>query len=52
MGFRSCGAGGQLLCGICNLPGPGIETVSPALAGGLPSTVLPGKSHLNISNNI
>ena len=25
-------------------PGPGIEPVSPALAGGLPSTVPPGKS--------
>ena len=52
LGFRSCGAGAQLFCGIWNLPGPGIETVSPALAGGLPSTVLPGKSYLNILNNI
>jgi len=28
-----------------NLPGPGIEPVSPALVGGFSSTVLPGKSN-------
>ena len=27
-----------------DLPGPGLEPVSPALAGGLSTTVLPGKS--------
>ena len=29
-----------------DLPGPGTEPVSPALAGGLPTTGLPGKSSL------
>ena len=28
------------------LPGPGLEPVSPALAGGLPTTVPPGKSQV------
>ena len=32
-----------------NLPGPGIEPVSPALAGGFSATVPPGKSYLFIS---
>ena len=33
-----------LLCSIWNLPTPGIELLSPALARGFPSTVAPGKS--------
>ena len=34
-GLSSCGAcGAQLLCGTWNPPGPGIEPVSPILAGG------------------
>ena len=33
MGFSSCGSGAQMLCGMQNLPGPGIESSSPALAG-------------------
>ena len=28
-----------------NLPGPGLEPVSPALAGGFLTTALPGKPH-------
>ena len=44
MGFSTCGAQANLLCGIWNLPKPGIEPVSPALAGGFLSTVPPGKS--------
>ena len=40
-GFSSCGA--QLLCGMWDLPGPGIEPVSPALAGGFLTTVPPRK---------
>ena len=32
-GFSSCGSWAQLLCGRQNLPGPGIEPSSPALAG-------------------
>ena len=42
--LSSCGAWAQLLCGIWDLPGAGIEPVSPALAGGFLTTVPPGKS--------
>ena len=31
-----------------DLPGPGVEPVSPALAGGFLTTAPPGKSHLFI----
>ena len=41
--LSSCGAWAQLLCGMCDFPGPGIEPVSPALAGGFLTTVPPGK---------
>ena len=43
-GFGSCGAWAQLYHGMCNLSGPGIEPTSPELAGGLLTTVPPGKS--------
>ena len=43
-GFSSCGARAYLICSIRDLPGPGIEPVSPALAGGFLTTVPPGKS--------
>ena len=33
-----------------NLPRPGIEPMSPALAGGFLSTVPPGKSHGILKN--
>ena len=33
-----------MLHGMWDLPGPGIELMSPALAGGFPTTVPPGKS--------
>ena len=42
--LSSCGSQAELLCGMWNLPGPVIQPVSPALAGGLPSTEPPGKS--------
>ena len=42
--LSSCGARAQLLRGMWDLPGPGLEPVSPALAGGLLTTVPPGKS--------
>ena len=42
--LSSCGAQAQLLRGIWDLPGPGLEPVSPALAGGFLTTVPPGKS--------
>ena len=39
----SCGARAELLRGMWSLPGPGLEPVSPALAGGFLTTALPGK---------
>ena len=44
-GLRSPGAQTWLLCGMVNLPGPGLEPVFPALAGGFLSTIPPGKSY-------
>ena len=56
VGFSSCssqalecrlssfGARAYLLRGIWDLPGPGLEPVSPALAGGFLTTAPPGKS--------
>ena len=38
-----CGTWAQLLCGMWSLLGPGLEPVSPALAGGFLSTVPPEK---------
>ena len=34
----------QLLRGMWDLPGPGLEPVSPALTGGFLTTAPPGKS--------
>ena len=42
--LSSCGARAKLFRGMWDLPGPGIEPVSPALAGGFLTTVPPGKS--------
>ena len=42
--LSSCGARAQLLHGMWDLAGPGLEPVSPALAGGCPTTAPPGKS--------
>ena len=39
----SCGARTQLLCGMWDLPRPGLEPVTPALAGGFLTTARPGK---------
>ena len=44
--LSSCGAQAQLLCGTWDLPGPGLEPVSPALAGGFLTTAPPGKSRM------
>ena len=33
-GFSYCGARASLLCGIWDLPGPGIKLMTPTLAGG------------------
>ena len=42
-GFSSCGSRAQLIHGMWNLPGPEIELMSSALAGGIPITGPPGK---------
>ena len=41
--LSSCGTRAQLPCGVWDLPGPGLEPVSPALAGRLSTTAPPGK---------
>ena len=41
--LSSCGSRAQLLRGMWHLPRPGLEPVSPALAGGLLTTAPPGK---------
>ena len=41
--LSSCGSWAQLLRGMWDLPRPGLEPVSPALAGRLSTTALPGK---------
>ena len=41
--LSSCGSWAQLLRGMWDLPRPGLEPVSPALAGGFSTTVPPGK---------
>ena len=41
--LSSCGSRAQLLRGMWDLPRPGLEPVSPALAGRLSTTVPPGK---------
>ena len=43
VGFSSCGAGLNCSTACGNLPGPGIEPVSPALTGGFLITRPPGK---------
>ena len=42
--LSSCGARAWLLHSMWDLPGPGIEPVSPALAGRFLTTAPPGKS--------
>ena len=41
--LSNCGSRAQLLRGIWDLPRPGLEPVSPALAGRFSTTVPPGK---------
>ena len=41
--LSSCGPRAQLLRGMWDLPRPGLEPVSPALAGRLSTTASPGK---------
>ena len=43
--LSSCGSRAQLLRGMWDLPRPGLEPVSPALAGRFPTTAPPGKPY-------
>ena len=47
--LSSCGAQALLLCGMWDLPGPGLEPVSLALAGGFLTTAPPGTPRNSIS---
>ena len=40
--LSNCGSRAQLLCGMWDLPRPGLEPVSPALAGRFSTTAPPG----------
>ena len=44
--LSNCGLRAQLLCGMWDLPRPGLELVSPALAGGFLTTAPPGKPNI------
>ena len=41
--LSNCGSRAELLCGMWDLPGPGLEPASPALAGRFSTTAPPGK---------
>ena len=41
--LNNCGTGAQLFHSICDIPGPGIEAMSPAFTGGFFTTESPGK---------
>ena len=45
--LSSCGSRAQLLLGMWDLPRPGLEPVSPALAGRFSTTAPPGKPSLH-----
>ena len=44
--LSNCGSRAQLLRGMWDLPRPGLEPVSPALAGGFSTTAPPGKPQI------
>ena len=50
--LSSCGSRAQLLRGMWDLPRPGLEPVSPALAGRFLTTAPPGKPQTPILTNI
>ena len=50
--LSSCGARAQMLHGMWDLPRPGLEPVSPALAGRFSTTVPPGKPQLIVTESI
>ena len=41
--LSNCGSRAQLLCGMWDLPRPGLKPLSPALAGKFSTTAPPGK---------
>ena len=47
--LSSCAARALLLRGMWDLPGPGLEPVSPALPGGFFTTAPPGKPKLSLN---
>ena len=47
--LSSCGSRAQLLRSMRDLPRPGLEPVSPALAGRFSTTAPPGKPHIFLS---
>ena len=47
--LSNCGSRAQLLRGTWDPPRPGLEPVSPASAGRLPTTAPPGKPPLHLS---
>ena len=49
--LSNCGSRAQLLRGMWDLPRPGLEPVSPALAGGLSTTAPPGKPPGTVFSN-
>ena len=50
--LSSCGARAQLLRGMWDLPRPGLEPTSPALAGGFLTTAPPGKPNMMDLKNV
>ena len=46
--LSSCGSRAQLLRGMWDLPRPGLEPVSPSLAGRFSTTAPPGKPQNNV----
>ena len=49
--LSNCGSRAQLLRGLWDLPRPGLEPVSPALAGRFSTTAPPGKPLFSILNS-
>ena len=49
--LSNCGSWAQLLPGMWDLPRPGLEPVSPALAGRFSTTAPPGKPYFSILNH-
>ena len=50
--LSSCGSRAQLLRGMWDPPRPGLEPVSPALAGRFSTTAPPGKPHTDVYSSL